>query len=129
MFVRNSHTLLKNSSAILKIPHVFFIFLTSWGRGWQLSDVPYVVMLHKQIQKLHQKQPLECYIKKVVLINFAKFTGKCLLRNLFLHKVAGLRPDCFIKRETPTKMCFCEIYEIFKKTFFVQYLRTTASVT
>ena len=26
-------------------------------------------------------------------------------------------------------MCFCEIYEIFKKTFFVQYLRTTASVT
>ena len=31
-----------------------------------------------------------CSIKKAVLKNFAKFTGKHLFRNLFFNKVAGL---------------------------------------
>ena len=47
-----------------------------------------------------------CCVKKVVLRNFAKFTGKHLCQGLFFNKVAG---------------------RISKNTFFVEHLRTTAS--
>ena len=40
-----------------------------------------------------QKQSPEVFYKKVVLRNFAKFTGKHLFQRLFLNKVAGLRPQ------------------------------------
>ena len=33
-----------------------------------------------------------CSVKKGVLRNFAKFTGKHLCQSLFFNKVAGLRP-------------------------------------
>ena len=49
-------------------------------------------------------------MKKGVLKNFAKFTGKHLCQRLFFNEVAGLRP------------------EIFKNTFFTEHLRTTASL-
>ena len=32
----------------------------------------------------------------------------------------------FIKKETPTRMFFCEFYEIFKNTFFTEYIETIA---
>ena len=39
-----------------------------------------------------------CSVKKDVLRNFAKFTGKHLCQSLFFNKVAGLRPEkCFRK--------------------------------
>ena len=50
------------------------------------------------------------FCKKVVLRNFAKFTGKHLCQSLFLNKVAGLRP------------------EISKKTFFYRTPLVAASV-
>ena len=59
-----------------------------------------------------------CYIKKGVLGNFAKFTGKHLCQSLFFNKVAGLRSQRFS----------CEFCEISKKTFFIEHLRTTASI-
>ena len=34
-----------------------------------------------------------CSVKKVVLKNFAKFTGKHQCQSLFFNKVAALRPD------------------------------------
>ena len=44
-----------------------------------------------------------CSVKKGVLKNFAKFTGKHLCQSLFFNKVAGLRvPVNFVKfLETP----------------------------
>ena len=60
-----------------------------------------------------QKQPPEVFCKKDVLRNFAKFTGK---QSLFLNKVADLRPENFIKKET--KVFSCEFCEISKNTFF-----------
>ena len=39
-----------------------------------------------------------CYVKKVVLRNFAKFTGKSRCQSLFFDKFAGLRPATLFKR-------------------------------
>ena len=39
-----------------------------------------------------------CSVKKDVLRNFAKFTGKYLCQSLFLNKVAGLRPVTLLKK-------------------------------
>ena len=65
-------------------------------------------------------------MKKGVLKNFAKSTGKHLCQSLFFNKVAGL--TCiFIKKETLAQVSSCEFREIFKNTFFIEDLRATAS--
>ena len=38
-------------------------------------------------------------MKKGVLKNFTKFTGKHLCQSLFFNKVAGLRPATLLKRD------------------------------
>ena len=49
-------------------------------------------------------------------IFFAKFSKK------------HLPPACnFIQKETPTQVFSCELCEIFKNTFFAEYLWTTTS--
>ena len=53
-------------------------------------------------------------MKKVVLRNFAKFTGKHLCQSLFLNKVAGLRPAILLKKR---QVFSCEFCEISKTTF------------
>ena len=70
-------------------------------------------------------------IKKGVLKNFVNFTGKHQWQSLFLNKIAGLRPETcnLIKKEALAQVVSCEIFEIFKNTFFIQYLWTTASDT
>ena len=39
-----------------------------------------------------------CSVKKGVLKNFTKFTGKYMRQNLFFNKVAGLRPASLLKK-------------------------------
>ena len=39
-----------------------------------------------------------CSVKKGVLGNFSKFTGKHLCQSLFLNKNAGLRPPPLLKK-------------------------------
>ena len=67
-------------------------------------------------------------VKKGVLRNFTKFTGKHLRQSLFFNKVAGGACN-FIKKETRAQVFSCEFCEIFKNTFFTEHLRTTASET
>ena len=57
-----------------------------------------------------------CFVKKGVIRNFAKFTGKYLYQRLFFSKVAGLR-SFFIKKETLTQVFSCEFCEISKNTY------------
>ena len=45
---------------------------------------------------------LEVFFKKGVLTNFAKFTGKHLGQNLFFNRVAGLKSETLLKRESVT---------------------------
>ena len=59
-----------------------------------------------------------CFVKKGVLRNFAKLTGKHLCQSLFLNKV---------KKETLAMVFYCEFCEISKNTFSVEHLQTTAS--
>ena len=67
-----------------------------------------------------------CSIRKSVLKNFTKFTGKQLCWNLFSNKVAGSACNV-IKKETLPLVFSSEFCEIFKNTFFTEHLQTTAS--
>ena len=82
------------------------------------------------MEKIHKSRKFEfvvdrsshrrCSVKKGVLRNLAKFTGKHLCQRLFFNKVAGLRPKVcnFIKKESLAKVLSCEFCEISKETFF-----------
>ena len=47
-----------------------------------------------QLRSSHQT----CFMKRVVLRNFAKFTGKHLCQSPFFNKVAGLGPVTLLKK-------------------------------
>ena len=63
-----------------------------------------------------QNQPLKMFYKKGIFRNFVKLRRKHLRWSFFL-----------IKSKTPTQTFSCEIYELFKNTYFEEHLRTTAS--
>ena len=95
------------------------------------SDAPTHTQTH-DYGSSHQR----CSIKKVVLKNFAKFTGKHLCQSLVFNKVAGLRPATLLKKRlrhrcfpvnfakflrtpfyrTPLGDCFYEHTQTFKNT-------------
>ena len=54
-------------------------------------------------------------MKKGVLRNFAKFTGKHLCQRLFFNKVA-CQSCCFIKKESLAQVFSCKFYDISKNT-------------
>ena len=60
-----------------------------------------------------------CSIKKGVLENFTKFTGKHLCQSLFFKKVAGLRPVNLLKRRL-WHWCFPVNFAKFSRTPFSQ---------
>ena len=64
-------------------------------------------------------------MKKGVLRNFSKFTGKYLCQSVFFNKVAGLRPATLLKRESGAGIS-CELCEFSKNTFFTEHLWMTA---
>ena len=57
-------------------------------------------------------------LRKGVLRNLAKLTGKHKCQSLFFNKV---------KEETLAQVLFCEFWEIFKSTFFTKHVQMTAS--
>ena len=56
-----------------------------------------------------------CSMKKVVIKNFAKFTGKHLFQGLIFNKVAGLRSATLLKKRLWHR-CFPVNYEKFLRT-------------
>ena len=50
------------------------------------------------VEIIYRSNHQRCSIKKGVLRNFAKFTGKHLCQSLFFNKVAGLRPATLLKK-------------------------------
>ena len=69
-----------------------------------------------------------CFVKKVLLEIFAKFTGKHLCQGLFLDKVAGLEVCNFSKKETLVQVFSCEFCEISKNIFYYRTPLVAASV-
>ena len=65
-------------------------------------------------------------VRKGILRNFAKFTGKYQYQSFFFNKVAGLANN-FIKTKTLAQAFSCEFCEISKNNTFYRHLRTTAS--
>ena len=66
----------------------------------------------------------KCSVRKVVLRNYTKFTGKYLGQGLFFNKVAGLSLKLyyFIKNKTLAQVFFCKFCEISRNTFFTEHL-------
>ena len=65
-----------------------------------------------------------CSLKKGVLRNFTKYTGKHQCQSLFFNKFAGLRPEAcnFIKKESLAQVFSCGFCEISKNSFFKEHL-------
>ena len=64
-----------------------------------------------------------CSVRKRVLRNFAKFTGKHLRQSLSFNRVAGLRPATLLKKR-PRHSCFPVNFAKFLRTLFLtEHLR------
>ena len=79
-----------------------------------------IIYLHERA--LSRSSHQRCSLKKGVLRNFAKLTGKFLCQSLFFNKVAGLRPATLLKKRLRHK-CFPVNFVKFLRTpFFVEHL-------
>ena len=54
--------------------------------------------MKKEVFQYGEAVSRSCSIKKCVLKNFAKLTGKHLCQSLFIDKVVGLRPAILLKK-------------------------------
>ena len=66
----------------------------------------------------YRSSHLRCSLRKDVLRDFAKFTGKPLCQSFFFNKVAGLS---LFKKETLPEVFSCKFCEISKNTFFTKH--------
>ena len=77
-----------------------------------------------------------CSLRKIMLKNFSKFTGKPLSQSpflnsqsSFLNKLAGLSPATLLKKILWHRLFSVNFRTFFKETFFTEHLTTTASET
>ena len=91
------------------LSYSFFVRITVFTKFFSKFEISFWKSSHRR-----------CSIKKGVLRNFVKYIGKHLCQSSFFHKIAGLRPANFIKKETLAQVFFCEFCEIFKNTFFIE---------
>ena len=64
----------------------------------------------------------EVFCKKGVLENFTKFTGKHLCWSLFFNKVAGLKPECLLRKILQHRCFPVNLVEFFINTLFREHL-------
>ena len=65
---------------------------------------------------------------KKVFLQFRKIHRKIFVLELLFKKVPSLQGFDFTEKETPGQVFSCEVCKIFNKTYFAEYLGTTASV-
>ena len=82
-------------------------------------------MAASEILITYRSSHQRCFVKKGVLRNFAKFTGKHLCQSLFFNKAAGGVCN-FIKKEALAQEFSCEFCEISKNNFFTEQVWATA---
>ena len=97
-------------------------YFKNWHHSFILAKLVFQVM--KELYKiLFRSSYQRCSMKKRVLRNFAKFTGKRLCQSLFFNKVAGLQACNFIKKRLRHK-CFSVNFAQFLRTpFVIEHLR------
>ena len=96
------HGILRNTSLLLYI-----------------VDLSLVINLSIIICKNNRSSHERCPVRKGVLRNFAKFTGKQLCQSLFFNKVAGMKPATLLKKRLCHR-CFSVNFAKFLRTPFLQ---------
>ena len=69
-----------------------------------------------------QKQSSRGVMKKCVLRNFTKITGKHLRQSLFCNKVAGLRPATLLKKRIWHRCLLVTFGEFLRIPFYIEHL-------
>ena len=83
------------------------------------------IFMRFKFRSRHRK----CSVKKGVLKNFSKFTGKHLCQSLLFNKVASFRPAALVKKRL-WHGCFPVNFEKFLRTpFFIEHLWANASTS
>ena len=91
---------------------ILLIKFLAWGGDSQFTRLE---NKDTQYRSIHRR----CSVRKGVLRNFAKFTGKHLCQSLFLNKVADLRSAALLKKRL-WHWCFSVIFPKFLRTPFLQ---------
>ena len=104
-----------------------------WWRLFHHSDIVSCLQLQpiflktihwksSQCTEPYRSSHQRCSVRKGILRNFAKFTGKHLYRSLFFNRVAGLRPATLLRKKIWHK-CFPVNFAKFSRTaFFTEHL-------
>ena len=71
------------------------------------------------LQLIYRSSHQRCFVRKDVLRNFTKLTGKHLCQSLFFNKVADLKPATSLKKRLCHR-CFSVNFAKFLKTPFLQ---------
>ena len=71
-----------------------------------------------EIKSVDRSSHRRCSVKKGILRNFTKFTGKYLCQSLFFNKVAGLSPATLLKKRLWHR-CFRVNFARFTRTPFL----------
>ena len=79
------------------------------------TKLEFNMILVQKFRSSHRR----CSVRKGVLGNFAKFTGKHLCQSLFFNKVAGLRLATLLKKRLWHR-CFPVNFAKFLRTPFLQ---------
>ena len=65
----------------------------------------------------------EVFFRKVVLRNFAKFTGDHLCQSLFFNKAAALRPATLLKKRLWHRLFPVSFAKLLRTPFLTEHLR------
>ena len=82
------------SEDLLKVFSKLFLFAILCFKQWSVKENCVEKILHAICRSSHRRWS----VRKGVLRNFAKFTGKHLCQSLFFNKVEGLRAATLLKK-------------------------------
>ena len=71
--------------------------------------------------KLHRTSHRKCSVKKGVIRNFTKFTGKYLCQRLFFNKIEGLRPATLFKKRLCHRCFPLNIVKFLRTPFCIEH--------
>ena len=99
--------------------------------GLNLSKMRSVIQTNKHVEAfllwISRSSHQRCSMKKTVLTNFAKFTGKHLRQSLFCNEVARLRPATLLKKRLWHRCFPVNFAKFLSAPFFTEHFRETAS--
>ena len=98
----------KCSDNVTKIHRLCFkrCFPTNQTTTKKLEE--FFIFINAKLKWISRSSHQRCSVRKGVLRNFAKFTGKYLCQNPFFNKVVCPRPATSFKKETLTQVFSCE---------------------